>query len=92
MSQLLVMFLTVLVAELGDKTQLATMLFASEGKNSPAMVFAASATALVLAAAISVAVGTFASRHLQAVPLKLIAGIGFVLIGGWTIVQYYRGA
>jgi putative Ca2+/H+ antiporter (TMEM165/GDT1 family) len=92
MSQLLVMFLTVFVAELGDKTQLATMLFASEQKNSPATVFAASATALVLGAAISVALGALGSRYLQSVPLKLIAGIGFVLIGAWTIVQYYRGA
>jgi len=92
MSQLLVMFLTIFVAELGDKTQLATMLFASEQKNPPATVFAASAAALVLGAAISVALGALGSRYLQSVPLKLIAGIGFVLIGAWTIVQYYRGA
>ena len=92
MSQLLVMFLTIFVAELGDKTQLATMLFASEQKSSPATVFAASAAALVLGAAISVALGTLGSRYLQSIPLKLIAGIGFVLIGAWTIVQYFRGA
>jgi putative Ca2+/H+ antiporter (TMEM165/GDT1 family) len=92
MSQLLVMFLTIFVAELGDKTQIATMLFASERNNSPIVVFIASAGALVLGAAISVALGALGSRYLQSVPLKLIAGIGFVLIGGWTIVQYYRGA
>jgi hypothetical protein len=39
-----------------------------------------------------VALGMFGSRYLQTIPLKLIAGIGFVVIGGWTIVQYYRGA
>jgi putative Ca2+/H+ antiporter (TMEM165/GDT1 family) len=91
MSQLLVMFFTIFMAELGDKTQLATMLFASEQKNSPLTVFVASASALVLGAAISVALGMFGSRFLQTVPLKLIAGIGFVVIGAWTIVQYYRG-
>jgi len=32
-----------------------------------------------------------ASRYLQTVPLKLIAGIGFMAIGAWTIAQYYRG-
>ncbi|HXM00123.1 MAG TPA: TMEM165/GDT1 family protein [Rhizomicrobium sp.] len=92
MSQLVVMFLTIFVAELGDKTQLATMLYAAEGKSSPAAVFAASAGALVLGAGISVALGTLGGRYLDAIPLKLIAGIGFVVIGIWTIAQYYRGA
>ena len=45
---------TVFLAELGDKTQLATLLFASEGKVSPLMVFVASAGALVLSSAIAV--------------------------------------
>jgi putative Ca2+/H+ antiporter (TMEM165/GDT1 family) len=92
MRELLTMFLTVFVAELGDKTQVATMLFASEGKTRPILVFAAAAGALVLGTAISVALGATASRYLQHVPLKLIAGIGFVAIGAWTIAQYYRGA
>ncbi len=50
-----------------------------------------SAGALVLGAAISVVLGTFGSRYMEHVPLKLIAGIGFVGIGRWSIVQYYRG-
>jgi uncharacterized membrane protein len=29
---------------------------------------------------------------MTAVPLKLIAGIGFIVIGAWTITQYFRGA
>jgi hypothetical protein len=33
-----------------------------------------------------------AGRYLNGVPLKLIAGIGFVVIGIWTIAQQYRGA
>ena len=39
-------FVTVFLAEIGDKTQLATMLFASEAQNNKWLVFAASATAL----------------------------------------------
>jgi putative Ca2+/H+ antiporter (TMEM165/GDT1 family) len=90
MNQLAIMFATIFVAELGDKTQIATLLFASERENSPWIVFAASAGALVLGAAISVALGAFGSRWLQNVPLKLIAGIGFIGIGAWSIFQYYR--
>ena len=91
MGQLITMFLTIFVAELGDKTQIATLLFASERQNSPWVVFLASAGALVLGAALSVVMGAFGGRWLQNVPLKLIAGIGFILIGGWSITQYYRG-
>ena len=91
MAQLLTMFVTIFIAELGDKTQVATLLFASERQSSPWIVFAASAGALVLGAAISVLLGTFGSRYLEHVPLKLIAGIGFIGIGIWSLIQYGRG-
>ena len=91
MRELIVMFFTIFVAELGDKTQVATLLFASEGKARPLVVFAASAGALALGAAISVVLGTTASRYLQGVPLKLIAGLGFIAIGAWTLLQHFRG-
>jgi putative Ca2+/H+ antiporter (TMEM165/GDT1 family) len=92
LTQLITMFVTIFVAELGDKTQIATMLFASERENSPWAVFAASAGALVLGAALSVLLGTFGGRFLQHVPFKLIAGIGFIAIGGVSVFEYYRGA
>jgi len=92
MNDLLAMFVTVFLAEFGDKTQLATVLFASERKLSPLLVFVASGGALLLSTALATFFGTVASRYLAGVPFKLIAGIGFILIGGWTVVQYYRGA
>ena len=78
-------FLTVFVAEIGDKTQLATMLFAAEGR-SKWLVFAAAALALVLAAAIGVLVGAQVERWVSPRTLKVIAGIGFVAIGLWTLL------
>jgi putative Ca2+/H+ antiporter (TMEM165/GDT1 family) len=90
MGQLISMFLTIFVAELGDKTQMATLLFASERQSSPWVVWLASTGALALGAALSVIVGSVGGRWLQHVPLKLIAGIGFVAIGAWSIAQYYR--
>ncbi len=84
-------FVTVFLAELGDKTQLATVLFAADGQRSPWLVFVAAAAALVLSTAIAVAAGVAAERYLTAIPLKLLAGIGFILIGGWTVWSHFAG-
>ena len=48
------------------------------------------ALALVVSTAIAVGLGTLAERYLTMVPLKLIAGIGFVLIGLWTIWEHVK--
>ena len=92
MRELLVIFATIFVAELGDKTQLATLLFASERKLPPLLVFAASAGALVIGAGLSVLVGSAAGRYVHHVPLKLIAGLGFIAIGAWTLWDFFHKA
>ena len=91
MQALLPIFITVFLAELGDKTQLATVLFAADGTNSRLLVFAAAAAALVASTAVAVLVGAAAGRWLAFVPLKLIAGAGFVLIGLWTMWEHFKG-
>ena len=91
MQQILAVFLTVFLAELGDKTQLATLLFASDGQQHPVLVFLAAAGALVTSTAIAVLLGTAGAHYLTAIPLKLIAGIGFVAIGAWTIYGHFNG-
>jgi len=88
MHELVVRFLTIFVAELGDKTQLATLLFASERRVPAIFFFAASPCALMVGAALAVLVGTAAGRYLQSVYLKPIAGVDFIAIGAWTLVQY----
>ena len=90
MSQLLVIFATVFFAELGDKTQLATVLFATDKEQSRWLIFFAAAAALVLSTAIAVMLGTLAEKYLTAIPLKLIAGIGFIIIGGWTVWSHFQ--
>ena len=89
MKHLIVVFLTIFIAELGDKTQLATVLFAAERQVHPILIFIASSAALVAAAALGVGVGTAAERYLSMVPLKLVAGLGFATIGAWTIWGHY---
>jgi putative Ca2+/H+ antiporter (TMEM165/GDT1 family) len=90
MNQLYVIFATVFLAELGDKTQLATLLFAVDRSAHPFLIFLAAAGALVTATAIAVALGTVAERYLTMVPLKLIAGLGFVAIGAWSIWEHFQ--
>ncbi len=92
MSELIVIFTTIFLAELGDKTQLATLLFATERETSPLLVFAAASGALVLSTALAVALGVAAERYLAMLPLKLLAGGGFVAIGLWTLWDYWKGA
>lgn len=92
MTAFFTIFITVFLAELGDKTQLATVLFASDGGKSKVMVFAAAALALVASTGVAVIAGAAAEKWLTALPLKLLAGAGFVIIGGLMIADHYRGA
>ena len=63
------------------------MLFSADRETNKWMVFAGSATALVIAAAIGVLVGAQLERFVQPRTLKMIAGAGFIIIGIWTILS-----
>ncbi len=78
-------FVTVFLAELGDKTQLATLLFAADQCTSKVGVFAASAGALVLSSFIAVVVGSQLSNSIAPRTFKIIAGLCFIAIGIWVL-------
>ena len=80
-------FTSVFVAELGDKTQLATMLFASDKDTSKLTVFIGAALALIVTSAIGVAAGSAIAQYVSAKTLQYIAGIGFITIGIWTLLK-----
>lgn len=84
---MITIFSTVFLAEIGDKTQLATMLFAANNKISKIDVFIASSLALVSAAAIGVIIGGFLSYFISEKYLNYIAGTGFIVIGIITIYK-----
>ena len=88
---LLAVFATVFLAELGDKTQLATVLFASDKQNSAFGVFIAASAALVATSAIGVAAGSMLSNYVNTRYLSILAGVGFMLIGAWTLWSAFRG-
>jgi len=83
----LTVFGAVFVAELGDKTQLATMLFASGKEVSRLTVFAAASLALVLASALGVLAGAALSQHVSERMLHYVAGCGFIAIGAWMLLR-----
>ena len=80
-------FLSVFLAELGDKTQLATLLFAADKATSKMTVFVAASMALIVATAIGVLAGGLVSQYLSPRVLNYLAGAGFIGIGIWTLVR-----
>lgn len=86
----LTIFLTVFLAELGDKTQLATLLFAADARHNPWVVFLAASLALICAAGLGVLAGGFVAKHVDTRLLSIVAGIGFIAIGAWTLVSALR--
>lgn len=90
MKGLIAVFVSVFLAELGDKTQVATFLFATDPNLSRTGVFVASALALALSSLIAVLAGSQISRYISPVTLKTIAGVGFIVIGVWFVFTARR--
>jgi len=84
---LAIVFATVFVAELGDKTQLATLLYAADASHSKLTVFLGSSAALVLTSALGVAAGAFVAEYVSRQLLGWVAGVGFIAVGAWTLLQ-----
>lgn len=83
----LTIFIAVFIAELGDKTQLATMLFAADKEVSRYTVFFAASAALIVATAVGVLAGSLLSEYINEKYLHYIAGVGFIAIGCFTLYQ-----
>ena len=84
---LLTVSATVFLAELGDKTQLATLLFAAKSPGGLLTVFLGASAALILASAIGVLAGGLIAELVNPKYLTYAAGVGFIVIGIWTLVQ-----
>ena len=80
LSLLLSTFITIFIAELGDKTQLATLTM-SGTSNKPLAVFLGSSTALVLASLVGALAGGSISNFVPEIILKSIASVTFFIIG-----------
>src|SRR5262249_33144431 len=81
-----VVFLSVLLAEMGDKTQLATLLYATDPAVSKAGIFVAAAGGVVVSTLLAVTVGAEIARWVPPRLLKTVAGVGFIVVGLWVVL------
>ncbi len=81
-------FSTIFVAELGDKTQLATLLYASDASHPKFTIFAASAAALVLTSALGVLAGCVVAENVNPKVIRWVAGFGFIAVGVWVLLSH----
>ena len=86
MKPYVVVFVSVFIAELGDKTQLATLLFASDPAINRVGVFLAAAAALVASSLLAVLAGAGLGTAIAPGVLKTVAGVAFIAIGAWMLL------
>ena len=85
-SILITSFSTIFLAELGDKTQLATlMLSAQSGK--PVIIFTAAALALILTSLLGVLIGQWIANNLPRQRLTVVSGIIMLSLGLYLVTQ-----
>jgi len=89
MRAFLIVFSTVFVAELGDKTQIATFLFASQRGMNKFIVFLGAALALTTTSLIGVALGDYVAKFVSPNLMKTIGGILFIILGILMVSKIY---
>ncbi len=92
MRYLLTVFITVFLAELGDKTQFAVLLFATRPEASKVAVAVAASLALVTTTVIAVLVGDRLSHWINPKILEGVAAAGFIAIGLFMLIALTREA
>lgn len=80
---LLISFGVIFVAELGDKSQLMALAFATRYRALPVLAGITAATAVVHL--LSVVVGALVGAALPARPVNLLAGLAFLGFAAWTL-------
>ncbi len=87
MEQLITIFTAVFLAELGDKTQIATLSFAANPQYNKWIVLLGSCSALFIISLLAVLIGAKAGDFINPRYLKFISGLLFIGIGLYTILK-----
>jgi len=80
-------FMTIFIAEIADKTQIATILYASNAQHSKLTVFFGAFAALAITSAIAVIAGTALANWIDQKLMAKLAGIIFIVIGVWSFMK-----
>ncbi|MFT6632750.1 MAG: putative Ca2+/H+ antiporter (TMEM165/GDT1 family) [Bacteriovoracaceae bacterium] len=79
-------FITIFIAEIGDKTQFAAMAAASQTKSTMS-VLVATILALAVAGTLGVVAGSLLSKYIDPVKMKYFSGSAFIIMGTWILVK-----
>ncbi len=82
---LLTAFVTVFLSEMGDKTQITTLLLAMARAKYVWFVFLGSATALCTASLLETTIGVWIARRVRPSALKLASGAVFAAVGALLV-------
>ena len=82
-------FITIFLAEIGDKTQLTTLLMTAES-HKPWVVFAGAGSALVLTSLLGVLVGRWLANRIEPKTLERAAGITLLAISVWLFWDVFQ--
>ncbi len=85
-SILITSFSTIFLAELGDKTQLATLILSAQS-GRPLIIFISAALALVSTSLLGVLIGRWIANNLPRQRFTLISGIIMLSLGIYLVTQ-----
>lgn len=74
----------IFLAELGDKTQLATMSIASRNKTF-LPIFLGATLALIVSSLLAASLGVMINQHIPRYYINIISGVIFIIIGIWIL-------
>ena len=83
-------FLTIFLAEFGDKTQLSTLLMSAESQ-SPGIVFLGAGVALITTSLLGVLLGQWLAKRVAPKTLETAAGVSLLLVSAmlfWDVMQF----
>ena len=89
LSLLISTFLTVFIAELGDKTQIATLMLSAES-GRPIIVFLGSSLALISSSIVGVLIGKWLSKKISPSKFALFTGALMILISIFLAYETFK--
>ena len=82
-------FTTIFIAELGDKTQIATLMLSAES-GKPIIVFLGSSLALISSSVVGVLIGKWLSRKISPSRFSFFTGILMILISMFLVYETFK--